>query len=427
MPTYHNQFIHHVFGKFIETTAEFLNQTMYPRFKWTTIGTYNKAVEYITKKDQLGREPDKPLLPALIINPTEMNLGEASSGGQQLWRFPGFSTGFLGRIFEPIYKDPNLKIVPGFSRVHGTLECVALCNSYYEYLDLYLLMLQTFGGKERRIFPSWFSSHIILPNEILNYTFSNEVTGESYQLDWNNNVGSTYILVDTIGKDSKVLPCKIKPLFYLSDISDGSERYGGSDKLADWKLQFNVTYEVELPTFLHIEELRDLELATRSIKFNVRFGSSYSDYVSKDMYDSEENNQTSTGVFWPKFQTTQLSFDPSDYIYPTVNQFDYEKTISPDSTSELTLTMKTLTARYYLPLTNDILDSTSSVELTLPNPVSDKAFFDVSSKYGVLSYYDHYEISPDGTKLILKVQNITGLNQDDILEVFYFKGSEKTI
>ena len=420
-----HHFIHDVFGDFIGSTTEYLLDLFDvgegSRFRWWTIGTYSKEIDRLAKEqEQVEEEPNKPLLPALIINPTEMDLVETGKGGQQFYRFPHLSSGMLSRLFLPIYRDSNISILPGFSRVSGTLECLAICNSIYEYLDLKMrLRLFFLGDTQKPIFPQWFQSRIILPNELLLYTFENDVTGESYELDWNNSVGAEDQLVETIGREEKVLPCQIKPWYWLSDISDGSERYGGSEKLPEWVLNFSIGYEVELPTFIIIEELRDLTEATRHINFNVRYGSSHSDYVSWDAYE-EEDVDTSKNVIFPKFREKTLQFNPEDYIYPRTNSTIFKSTIHPDGTKELKTIPRTLNNRFYLPLSDDILDSDEE-SFDLPVVVNDLNYFELSSKFGIMAYGDHYEISDDGMVLTVYFKNITGLKSNDVLEVFYFR------
>jgi ketosteroid isomerase-like protein len=63
-------FIHNVFANFFKDTLNFFSECLYPRFEYTVVGTYDKAVEYIVKQCELGREADRPTLPALILNPT---------------------------------------------------------------------------------------------------------------------------------------------------------------------------------------------------------------------------------------------------------------------------------------------------------------------------------------------------------------------
>ena len=132
---------------------------MWPRFEHRVVATYDKAVEYLTKKDQYGREVDKPQLPAMILNPSgEFDLAEATAGGHQMWRFPNLSPGFAKRLFIPIYKDENMYITVAFMRIQGDIELLMLLNSFYEYCDLRMLFLNVFGGFDRWIDPQFFTS-----------------------------------------------------------------------------------------------------------------------------------------------------------------------------------------------------------------------------------------------------------------------------
>ena len=82
-------FIHNVYAHFFNDMLEYFSTYHYPRFEYTVVGTYDKAVEYLEKCQQYERETDKPLLPALILNPSgEFDNADALSGGKQLWRFP---------------------------------------------------------------------------------------------------------------------------------------------------------------------------------------------------------------------------------------------------------------------------------------------------------------------------------------------------
>ena len=72
-----------------------------------------------------------------------------------------------------------------------------------------------------------------------------------YKIDW-ESAGAYNRLVKTIAKDELVLPCNIKPIYKLTSISDGSNRYGGADQLADWRLTATIRYELEIPAFYTI-------------------------------------------------------------------------------------------------------------------------------------------------------------------------------
>ena len=76
-------FIHNVYAHFFNDMLEYFSTYLYPRFEYTVVGTYDKAVEYLEKCQQYARETDKPLLPALILNPSgEFDNADANSGGR---------------------------------------------------------------------------------------------------------------------------------------------------------------------------------------------------------------------------------------------------------------------------------------------------------------------------------------------------------
>ena len=58
----------------------------------------------------------------------------------------------------PIYQDANVTLHAGFMRITGEIELLMLLNSFYEYCDLRMYMLQIFGGTDRWIHPNFFNS-----------------------------------------------------------------------------------------------------------------------------------------------------------------------------------------------------------------------------------------------------------------------------
>ena len=114
---YRYEFVHNVFGSFFHSTLEYFSEYLYPRFNYTMIGTYDKAVAYFNQIKQEGRELDKPNLPALILNPTG-DMDDADTG-RQFFRFPNLGPGLVKRVFEPIYQDENILVTPSFNRKIG--------------------------------------------------------------------------------------------------------------------------------------------------------------------------------------------------------------------------------------------------------------------------------------------------------------------
>ena len=398
---YHYQFIHGVMGNFVRNTLDYFVDYLYPRFSDVSsiVGSYDKAILYLRQQEKKNRELDKPLLPALIINPSgEFNISDSNTGAKQPWRFPNMAPGLVSRLFDPIYQDRNIKVTPGFSRVKGDLELIALVNSFYEMFDLKMLLLQIFcGGGDRVIHPVVFDSFIILPDEVYNYQYENDVEGISYTLDWDNN-GATDKLVKTTNRNEHIISCKIKPLLKMTAIGDGSERYGGTDKLAEWRLTATIEYEMEIPSFL----LMQTDYLAERIELNVRYGSTYSNYDDYNLEDVPVNIEK-TKYEW----VTGLVDGTSnvDFTLPEQSEIIDDKS----------LIFKT---RYYHVVTEDQADSTSNIDITLPEVINDTDLLIVHSKNGPMKYDDHYVVL-NGVTLRIFVEYVV-LNENDVIEIFVY-------
>lgn len=357
---YHYFFIHNAFGNFYKDVLDYFSEYLYPRFNWTVVSTYHKAVEYIDKKSKLGREADMPMIPALILNPSgEFNIADASAGGKQLWRFPNLAPGLATRLFEPIYTDDNIEVNVCFSRFKGEIELIMLLNSFYEYCDMRVFMIQIFGGMERIIYPTWFNTFIIFEDEAYNYLYENELTGESYKIDWQNQGASTR-LVKSTNRTERVFPCRIKPIFKLTSLGDASEKYGGTDKIAEWKLTATLEFEVEFPTFMTIQSdvLRPVDAPPPIL--NLSATSAYS--VHND-----------------------YAADIPEKIFRIPNREVLD-----------------ISTRYFHQVTSDQIDTTANIEIELQEQVdttSEIETFIVMTKFGKLDYGSHYRFKNNGYTL----------------------------
>ena len=395
--TRYNYFwIHNVFGHFVKDTLDYFSDYLYPRFQWKVVGTYDKAVEYLNKQTQYARETDQPMRPALICDPSG-EFGFDETYGKQPWRYPNLAPGFVNRIFQPIYQDSNVLITVAFSRMVGELNFIGLMSSFYEYADMRVYLNLIFGGMERYIYPRWFNSFIILPEEIYNYRYTNDVTGESYKI----NIEDAYNqLVKTTNTNELVYPCTILPRYKLTNISDSSARLGGTDTLPDWKLGFTIAYEIELPTFMVLET----NYLAETLKVNVKYGSCY---------------------------TANQAYTTADQIPVNIDSFDSNIDHGLDSTSNSTITFPTeatinnkksrvFKTRYYHIVSQSEVDSTSVVDISLPEVVTDDNLFRLSGKYGELVYGDHYTIISSGSVIEIDKTHVT-LELDEVLEISIYE------
>jgi len=397
---FHYQFIHNVFGCFIENTLEYFGDYLYPRFKHQVVGTYDKAVEYITKQEHYGREGDKPNLPALILNPTgDFNLDDPQSTAHQFWRFPHLAAGQAAGLFDPIYKDNNVEINVAFTRLKGEIELLALLPSFYEYFDLKIYFIQMFGGEGRYIEPMYFNDFLILPPELVNYRYENDVTGESYQLDWTNNAYD--FLVKTTNQNELVVPGKVKPRYVLRGMSDGSTRYGGMDDTATWRLSSIIEYEIEIPSFIFLKTNGVVE----NVDFGIKYGSVYSTYEDYNVPQYEETIEThiDSGFQENKNSINNMQSDPPD-------------SLCSGEKIKRTLEMKN---RYFHKVTQQQADSTSDVIIGLPERIYDTTLLKVQGKQGLMIYGTDYVIENAGKDLKIIVENVE-LDKDDMIELFVY-------
>ena len=388
-------FIHNVYANFFKDALDYFSGHLYPRFEYKVVGTYSKAVEYLQKTCQYGRETDKPNLPAIILNPTgEFDLADANAGGRQLWRFPNLAPGMVKNVFDPVYQDKNVEIHVGFIRIQGDIELLMLLNSFYEYCDLKMLFLQIFAGYDRWIYPQFFTTFIILPDELVNYRYTNPYTHESYKLDW-ESANAYSKLVKTIAQDKLVLPCNIKPIYKLTGFSDASQRYGGVDQLADWRLGATIRYELEIPSFLVLKS----DYLVENVDINICAGSAYSEY----------------DFTVPTFQHT------------IVKSYDWGLDETSNSTIDLDATCTgtydaeyEFNTRYFHIVTQQEVDSTGDLYISLSERVTDLFSIKLNSKYGPMSYGDHYVIINNGTTIQVKRENVT-LETGMVIEIYIYK------
>lgn len=400
-------YIHNVFANFFKDSLDYFSKHLWPRFEFTVIGTYDKAVEYIQKECQYGREISKPMTPALILNPSgDFDLADSNAGGHQLWRFPNLAPGMVKYIFDPVYQDSNMLITVGFIRIQGDIELLMLLSSFYEYCDLRMLFLQIFGGLDRWIYPQFFNSFIILPEELINYQYTNQYTGQSYTLDWTKS-GAYRYLVKTINKEELVLPCNIKPIYKLTGFSDPSSRYGGADAVADWRLGATIHYEIEVPSWMIFS----------------------SDYLSKDFNIFINSGSVySANHDYSSVPDDEKQANPDLFIVPELKQrFLYNMNIAdetsnteinPECSQETQPTLKFKT-RYAYTVTQADYDSTSDLIISLPEAILDPQFIIVNSMYGQMAYGDHYVLQNNGTEILVKKQYVD-LKVDMIIELYVY-------
>jgi len=368
------------------------------------VGTYDKAVEYINKNCQYDRETDNPMFPALILNPSgDFTPADGNAGGRQFWRYPNLNPTLIKRLFDPIYRDDRVIVHAGFIRIKGEIELIMLLNSFYEYCDLRMMMINMFGGMDRIIYPQFFSSFIILPPDFVDYKYTNEYTNQEYQLDWTSANASTQ-LVRSTAQNELVLPLNIKPQISLTGMSDASNRYGGTDNIAEWKLGATLNYEIEMPNYLIIES----DYLAEEAEISINYGSVYSAYND----------------YQPPDTRMLYNFKWDWGLTPETNNPDNEMD-ADDATSSMTYVGDFIfNTRYFHTITAaQAGDSTAEIYITLPEQILKPYILIVNSSYGQLDYGDNYLIEDSGWTLMIKRDSVV-FTEGMILELYVYKQLE---
>jgi len=406
-------FIHNVYAHFFDDTLNYFANYLYPRFHHQVVGTYDKAVEYINKKIQYNNEHDMPNLPAIILNPSgEFHISDANSGAHQLWRFPNLSKGNPGlklRLFDPIYQDNHVAIHPMFTRMKGEIELILLLNSFYEYCDMKMFLYQIFGGLNRPIYPSIFRTFLIIPDEMLNFEYYNPVTDIRYNIDW-ESAGAYETLIRTTNREETVVPVNIKPRYTMVGISDASMKYGGIDKLADWRLSVSLEYEIEMPWFIHMKT--DYAIDVVEMNFGVDSYMGNADTI----IDNVDNIDTFRG-------TTDWGLEDGRHGVPISKEEAMENRVFEKEEWKKN-------GFYIYKFTEEDIDNLSNNGITdgyiIPIKLDDENKMYIISKYGTLSYKIDYETSDVNVKdtlvqfIVNKEDSNIVWSIDDLVEMYCF-------
>ena len=384
-------YINNVFADFYKATLDYISDGFGPRFTNIVMGTYDKAVQQISNKDNNGnRELDKEQLPLIVLNPSgEFTLSE--TGGHQSYRFPNIAPGFINRWYSPIYQDENVMITPGYSRIKGEIEVIFLLNSFYEFCDVRMLLLHGFNGLNRITYPFLFNSFIIIPEALYSFNYTNDVSGDDYILDW-ETAGATERLIKSINSEEIIYPVNMKPMFKMTGMSDGSKKYGGTDELAEWRLVCTFEYEIEIPSYLYFVS----NYLAKSLEVNIKLGSAYSYYST---------NSAPVNVL--RFERTW--------------EYDDVTLETPELTSDVTTDLPDLIfkVRYYHVITEtDLLDE-NYVTINSPEEITDQKLIKVFSNEGEYIYDYHYKIK--GDQIILQREYVTSLEEDQIIDIFVYR------
>jgi len=233
-----NTFAHYEVGSVYNGLLQYIANSLFngTRFKTKVISTYNKAVQTYIQNDKFTQ-----YYPVLCVDPS-FPIGPAEMENQQLQRYPT-AANMVSSIYEPIFANDDIRIFPGFYRFVSSITVIMWFDSVFEHFDAQLRVTNAFRGIGRVYRPYTVNTYSPMPYKIL--------TEQSDYVIPIDTIAPVQIL-ETIGKEYHLLPIILQPYFKLTNIGDGSEKYGRND-IPEIRLTFDLEVECDILTFYKLE------------------------------------------------------------------------------------------------------------------------------------------------------------------------------
>jgi hypothetical protein len=257
--TYHHYFINNTYASLFRSLADYFRTEWFKRDCDVIISTYSKAVRHWKNVKKNAGENYSPRYPLLSMD-VMTDLEPDPQAGRFLYQYPNFAkrrqTDLFGTQTEPkIYEDDHILITPIWNRYKGRINLTIWCRSIYEYFDIRTLTYQLFGGSDRVIKPTVVDGYIVLPDEVVDWTYNNEYTNENYNLNWEDNKADVK-LIKNMNKNKMCFPFSIIPQIKLAGVGDAADKYGGAgEDIAQHRLEIEMEWESYLPVHVGIHSL----------------------------------------------------------------------------------------------------------------------------------------------------------------------------
>lgn len=365
------------------------------------ISTYEKAVQrFVDRKNNVG-EKSTNKFPFLTFDFSyDVQPDRTTAFGGVLKNHYNFAGLESSKDWNPkIYQDENLYVSPVFNRYYGELEIIIWASSIYELIDFRTNIYQFFGGLDRILIPS-FEGYFILPDTINLYRYENPYNGEDYVLNWDEtDVDNYYIKMLGDNKQYMVYPYESRVHLKLTDVSDGSTKYGNpsKDSISEHRMSVYITWEAWMPVHM-VLVAEQLPLQCDSFSFELTVGYEYSKI-------SEILNKTTT---IPKHRL--------------ITTFPFDSTSSVDH-ENIDLIFKEEYMYSISAADKEKIDNGEIFFIYLPYELENKYFINARTKFGNMLYGYNYELIGQSTIKLVGF-NLKALEENDNI---YFSIYQKEI
>jgi hypothetical protein len=207
------------------------------RFKTSIVSTYNKAIQLLNQGDKLVA-----YFPAICVDPT-FPLIPTTPESSKFQTYP-IGAGLNTYLYDYIYQDENIRIAPGMIRIEFNDNIIIWVDSLYEYYDIQMRFLQIFNGLNRDVRLFTLTAYCPLPSKLVNFN------QETYTINWQKF--ATLQMFDPQGVQIPTMPVTIQPYMKLTDVGDGSEKYG-AESIPQFRMQLDVKMEADILSSFVVE------------------------------------------------------------------------------------------------------------------------------------------------------------------------------
>ena len=320
---YHYYYINNVIGSVVRGVADWVRGSfLNGRSNDIIIASYSKAIEHYRSRSGAGGDNiTSPNLPFITIDPN-LDFEPAEPEGRFNHNYPRGYSSFAADLYGPyIYKDDYVTLSPILNWYKGSFEITIWCSSVYELVDTRVYIYQYFQNTGREVKPTEITSYIIIPDNVVNYQYSNDKDNISYTLDWDTYSSNAKVaVIPSINQSKTIWPFALTPRLKLESISDGSDKYGSTgDDISDHRLNVSISWESEIPTHMglkadNLPRLKNIDLDLTSMSLYLK-----DDGGNVESYPKEMTNiygDSTAGV-----SSIELEFDSrSAYIITSADR-----------------------------------------------------------------------------------------------------------
>lgn len=406
---YKHYFINNTFLSMFKGIGEFFKNTVFPRATELIISTYEKGVQHYLQRINTPGEKMAPNYPFLVLDPG-VDFEPDPQYGRFLYKFPLTDLGINDYNNVYLYSDQNVDIYISFNFFKGSFDLYLWCSSLRELIDSKMFFYNYFAGHGRYFTPRNIKGYVVLPDELKDYKYKNEYTGEEYTIDLTQkNENVKQIFIKNINQIKNVYVYDINPLIRFVDSPEASyDKYGGGDELSSARLDIRLEYECFFPTFIVLKNRYGIKKAEKE---NVGFVNNIPSIVSytysqSDLVNINFSNNLSEIFFLPN--KLNVNYIGKDYSNKTIRA------------NENLFLYKTILYILTELDENIIKNESSNILIRLDEPVSDAYHVFLITKYMALSYGSQW-VLPQKNLIELISKNLKFLKKDDSIWIGLYK------